>query len=450
MVRMFLCCALLVGSWRLVATETSPAPAPAPAASELTTKDEVKEIDAVVAAAIAAGFPDAAKSTLYVGKIVVTATFDPDKDPSPLPISFSTQQVPLPNSTAKKYAYTIGGLHFKLADGTWLIALSYRLKLRDGDGVDTSEAIEQNAAELTAAGAKARPFDAETNAAKWLDALEDAQRSRAAASMNILGPVTFYLQLRPDTLAPALLLLHQAGWPDMENACLSLADQRARSYWQLRPWGPADVLFDPTGEYPRAPGDEENWKKAHPKLTPEPPQTALRRALFRWSRAQLTNPPKSEGLVSAATAAAIAKGAVDPGDEQGNAAKIDSLLVGAKLPAVTAKDADLAGKLQSWEAEAPRTRGKSATLEAYEPSKKDLDALVALLDDERPSRFFDFSGARTVGDNAWRALALLLKGDPRTLAGYPADKPWTPAERHSAAVAVQQWWKEHRGEYIEK
>ena len=86
---------------------------------------------------------------------------------------------------------------------------------------------------------------------------------------------------------------------------------------------------------------------------------------------------------------------------------------------------------------------------AYIPQKSDLDELVTLLADERPTRFNDFSGPRTLGDNAW-CLAELLKSDPRTLAGYPTDRPWTATERNAAANAVQLWWKTHRGEFVGK
>ena len=87
-------------------------------------------------------------------------------------------------------------------------------------------------------------------------------------------------------------------------------------------------------------------------------------------------------------------------------------------------------------------------IEPYTPKPEDLDALVALLDDERPSRFMDFVGPRSVGDNAWRALAVLLKRDPRALALVPSDKPWSRSERRFAALAVQAWWKDHRQEYV--
>jgi hypothetical protein len=175
-----------------------------------------------------------------------------------------------------------------------------------------------------------------------------------------------------------------------------------------------------------------------------------------------------DAMLSLDAAAAAAKAMIDPHDPQGNAAKIDALLAGAKLPVAVAEKAGLVERLQSWEARprmprmvvgggGPQANGSItmsttfvAPVAAYRPEKKDLDALIALLGDERPSRFFDFNGPRTVGDNAFRAVALLLEADPRKLAGYSVDKPWTAAERKAAAAAVQKWWKEHRKEYLEK
>src|SRR4029077_11552875 len=97
------------------------------AAGDLLTKEEAKEIDATISAILAAGFPDAAKATVYAGKLTVTAIFDPAKDP-PLPSSKSTSQITLPNTNNMSYGYAFDGLHFKLADGSWLIAMSYHFK----------------------------------------------------------------------------------------------------------------------------------------------------------------------------------------------------------------------------------------------------------------------------------------------------------------------------------
>jgi hypothetical protein len=169
-------------------------------------------------------------------------------------------------------------------------------------------------------------------------------------------------------------------------------------------------------------------------------------------------------MIAPDAAAAVCKAALDPKDPQKHAARIDALLAASKLPLVPAENASLVARLESWEARTrkPRmkvTSGKDGSsiatsfevpTPAYEPKKEDLDALVALLGDERPSRFCDFSGPRPVGDNAWRAIAMLLKADPRTLAGIPIDHPWTSAERKSSSASFQKWWKDHRGEYVEK
>src|SRR5262249_13251436 len=92
------------------------------------------------------------------------------------------------------------------------------------------------------------------------------------------------------------------------------------------------------------------------------------------------------------------------------------------------------------------TRRRRRISTPLSPRKADSAALVARVGDERPSRFCDFTGPRTVGDNALRALATLLKADARSLAGHPTDRVWTAAERKSAAAAVQAWWKNHRKE----
>src|SRR6185295_7061567 len=99
------------------------------------------------------------------------------------------------------------------------------------------------------------------------------------------------------------------------------------AYWQLRPWTDPDPAFDPTGAYPKAKDEEQAWKKAHPLAMPEDPATALRRALFRWCRAQVM---ADEALLPPEIAAAVCKAAVDPKDPQKNGARIDALLAGSK------------------------------------------------------------------------------------------------------------------------
>ena len=431
---------------------------------DLLTPAERKNVEAVITAALAAGFPDAAKASIHAGTLSVSATIDSAKDVPPLPTDASRTQMTVPGSTKVTYGYEFSGLHVKLADGTWIISLAYRFKPRADDKVEAAGAPAVDVLTLTKDAARAFPFSAEKDATKWLDGVVPAARARAAGAMDTLVPVTRHLKLNGDALAPAILLLHRAGWPDAATASLAIADQRARSYWQMRPWSPAEPAYDPSGAYPKAKEEEETWQKRVPKVTPEAPDVALRRALFRWSRAQIM---ADDSLLAPDVAAAICKSAVDAKDPQGHATRIDALLAGAKLPIAAAPDAALLARLQSWEAR-PRkpkmsvsggqggkdsvtmTTSFQAPVPAYVPKKEDLDALVALLADERPSRFWDFNGPRTLGDNAWRAVASLLESDPRALASHPVDRPWTAAERKAAAAAVQKWWKDHRKDYLDK
>lgn len=430
-------------------------------ADEILTKDEAKEVDAVIASMFSAGLPDTAKAVLHSGKLSVQATFDPGKDPTPLPSSASTMQMTNGASGKMTYGYEFSGLHLALADGSWIISLAYHFKPGAGDSVNASGAPEMDLASLTATAAAAHPFHAEKDAVKYLEGIPAERRARAKAELDFFVPITHFLKLRPDDVPQAIVLLARAGWTDAPAASLSVADQRARSYWQLKPWTVPDGPFDPTGAYAGAKQEEAEWRKEHPQVESEAPQIALRRALFRWCRAQLMAEGPEDALVPAAVAAAAAKAMVDPGDPQGYAARTDALLAATRLPLTPPENADLPARLQSWEARQRQPRmvvnggpsggGTSlgistafaAPAPAYEPKKEDLDALVALLADERPSRFWDFGGARTVGDNAWRAVAALLKADPRTLAGHPTDRPWTAAERKEAATAVQRWWKAH-------
>ncbi|HEY0909944.1 MAG TPA: hypothetical protein VGD75_06885 [Bradyrhizobium sp.] len=427
----------------------------------LVTPSQEKQVKQVVASMLAAGFPDAHKAEVYSGKVAVKATFDPAKT-TPLPSEASTMQMTNGEGKGMTYGYAFDGVHFKLSDGSWIIGLSYHFAPGPADSVDVSGARKINLSTLSADAIAAHPTNAEKDAAKWLAQTAPEQREQAKRTLNRLAPVLNYLRLDLNRLAPAAVLLTSAGWADGPALSLAIADQRARSYWQMRPWTFPDALFDPTGAYPTAKADEAAWQKANPQFKSEAPDVALRRSLFRWCRAQIMLPDREDAMLPLSVAAAASKAAVDPKDPQGNAARIDALAAGAKLPVEPAENADLAARLQSWEGNPRQPKmvvsgggasiatSFSAPAPAYAPAKTDLDALVALLADERPSRFFDFSGPRTLGDNAWRALAVLLKDDPRTLAGYPVDHPWTPAERRAAAKAVQQWWKQHRSEFVDK
>lgn len=462
-IRYFLVPAMGFAGATLLSAQVSKPGTPAP----LLTREESNEIDAVTVAILKAGFPDAANAVVYLGELSVSSTFDP-KDPPPFPSSRSKMQMTVPNSTRVTNNYQFDGLHFKLPDGTWLISLHYRYKAKPGDKMNLDSAQIISLEGLTDSAAREKAFDAAKDAAEWLKTVDPAHKARTKEEMNRLVPVLNHLKLSLDDLAPAVVLLTRAGWNEAGALSLPIADQRARKYWHLRPWSGAEFAFDPTGKYPNSQTDEQDWRKNHSVFSPEPPATALRRAMFRWTRAQITMASPEDAMLTPAVAAAVSKAIVDPKDPQGHAAKIDALLAGAALPVTPSEDSDLATRLQSWEArerearmvvsggnEAEKGKASISTMfvapePAYLPKKQDLDALVALLNDERPSRFWDFSGPRPIGDNALRALTILLEVDPRKLAGHPTDRPWTPAERKAAAAEVQSWWKQHRKEYVDK
>jgi hypothetical protein len=242
---------------------------------QLLTPDEAKAVDAVMASIVKAGFPDATKAVVYNGKIVVRATFDPDKEPSPLPTHLSDFQATIPDSKKMTYGFTFEGIHFKLADGSWLIAFTHRFKPRDGDNVKVLDETPIDLAKLTAEAAAAHPFDASTDAAEWLEWLAPAHRDRCAKALNRFVPVSHMLKILANDLGPAVVL-QAAGWPDAADAAVGIADCRAREFWQLRPWTEPDFVFDPKGEYRREVA-EEAWEKANKELTPETPEVALRR-----------------------------------------------------------------------------------------------------------------------------------------------------------------------------
>ena len=434
-------------------------------ADSLMSAEENKKCQTVVDALIKAGFPDGKGATVYAGKLAVSCTFDPGKTQPQLPSEASDTQM-TSDTALVTYGYKFEGLHFLLADGSWLIGLRYHFTPGKNDKVDFSNAPEVDLSKLSS-DADANPFDAERKAKKWLDGELPEQRKVIAAIMDRYVPVSQKLLLGSDEMAPAAILLSRAGWTDALDLSMVCADQRARHYWQLRPWTEAEFSFDPTGEYPQAKEAEQAWNVANPQHKLEEPDAALHRAMFRWCRAQMLVQNPEDGMLTLEVAALTTRAMVDAGDPQHLIPNINLISASNKLPVTPDEKASLADRLQSWEAQ-PRmpkmvvtgghdggngasiSTGFVAPAPAYDPKPADMDDLVKLLGDDRPSRFHDFVGGRTLGDNAWRALATLLKDDPRKLAKYPTDHPWTTEERHTAAIAVADWWKDHRTEYVEK
>src|SRR5262245_34140946 len=173
--------------------------------AQILTPDESKAVEETIASLLKAGFPEGDKATVCFGTLSVLAVFDPEKEPSPLPSGASTMQMSA-GGGRMKYGYEFGGMHVKLADGTWLVSLSYRFKPREGDVVKEAEAPAVDLATLTETAAKAHPFNAEKDAADWIARLAPEHRARAAQSMNMLVPVTYHLKLNADALPPTILM----------------------------------------------------------------------------------------------------------------------------------------------------------------------------------------------------------------------------------------------------
>ena len=425
-------------------------------AADLVSEADEAAVAAVVAAVVKAGFPDGTGHEVYGGTILVAVNVDPGKDPLPLPGEESSMQETGSDSSVVTYRYRFGGLHLKRGDGTWILGLRRKFKPDADDTVDASGAPRLDVAGLSAAAAAAHPYDP-SSLKEWLDQFQPARREAAQAAVSLMVPVAKHLQLGSDHFAPAIVMMHRAGWKDAALACVAIANERAGRYWLMRPWIEPDAAFDPTGEYPQAEATEKAWRASQKTLVPETPAVALRRAMHRWCRNELM---QDKPLITPRVAAAVCQATLDPGDPQRNGPRIDALLAATALPVQPPEGADLRTRLASWAAPAEPSlvvRGSnggagivnefSVPQEAYVPERKDLDALVALLADGRPSRFIDFSGARSIGDNAFRAVAGLIEADPRALAGHPVNAPWTADERTKAAAAVQAWWKINRLKY---
>jgi hypothetical protein len=196
--------------------------------------------------------------------------------------------------------------------------------------------------------------------------------------------------------------------------------------------------------------------------------SGLRRILSAWFRARLAsaaNDDEADRWSHAASAITA------PGDRPLLQPLIDRLRRRADLPSAIDSNAPLADRLMSWKGhEIDHATGAYVQAPAVPAQRSDTDALVALLDDDRASRWVDSNWTpRTVGDNALRALNELWNVDWRWLTiEDPAVKDllprpgsdegayacgdfwiwargsWSDAMRHAVAHSLATWWRSHR------
>jgi len=412
----------------LVAADT-PVPTTATA-----TADRLAPLARIVDLAIAGGLPDAKGATLHLGKIGVIWRFDADN----------------------KHVNQTEGIHAKLADGRWLVGL---VDLKTAADLEIDEAalkpvaLENLAAALSEG--KEQEFPAEAIEG-WIQNIAPADRDRVRAAIPALPVAMALFQNGRQAPAVAVAALIRLEAPCAEDVAVLAGLMQAGN-----PFAPSFAATAP----PLTFGEEEHhWgREMHERkeIAVPDPALALRHGLFihfrsiatgmgdayRSKPAAPTGPTPAEALATAATLLAA--------DEAIAQADLALLRGRAALPEKVGADAPLAERLAVWDgglAGAGATdddghvvmRSHGAYVQqqgttTLTVTEADLDALFALLDDPRPCRWLDNGHARTLGDNALRAIGALFSCDPRSFIARDLAAPWTPAERAATAAALRAW-----------
>lgn len=324
-------------------------------------------------------------------------------------------------------------------------------------------------------------------------AVADQLRVRALLTGDPTAPRLGWDQEASDNVT--LLALIRAGVPDLAaNALASVAptpgtDQdKLPAYLRSRVANDRRPLFlDPVDQQRALQvkqaklGFRSAEQEAAPpvgSLTVLGPVDSLRQSLRAWFIEALAD--SESGLSADQLVAAVKALQPAPGPSVSDqAANLDRLLAGKALPKTVPEGADLATRLTVWRTEGNRNlrsflredaaERRFANLSPDEVAKlpqhlrqdyalyqaslktdftaKDLDALISLAGDTRPTRWVEggsFQGpvlARTVGDNALRALRRVLGFDPRLVVGRDPMAAWNDAERAATAAALAAWWK---------
>ncbi|MBI3828935.1 MAG: hypothetical protein HY291_05435 [Planctomycetes bacterium] len=282
------------------------------------------------------------------------------------------------------------------------------------------------------------------------------------AALAKVVPLLSYFEIDRDEFPIAQIFLMRAGLKEAALLSYGIADFRCRDYWQAAYWSGREAAFDPSGKYDGIAKLAEDWKKEHTQFQMEAPSVAFRRALHRYYFHMLKR--KNRMLPLEATGA-IAVATLDAGDPQKIKPRIDAMVAGNKIDAKPKANATLAERLMAWGEMDPdemhdfrvtssNDKGSvgistafAVPVAAYTPDTKDLAALFALLDDRRPTRWFDYQGPRTLGENALRAIAAIFEKNPLEQIGAANLEPWTEAKRKKATVDLQDWWQKHAAEY---
>ena len=318
-----------------------------------------------------------------------------------------------------------------------------------------------DAAEIAGASQKAAaqfPFVANQDFDVWFEKLSTDQLDAMKQGVKQGVPLWRYFQLPRNDTSLGMFCLMRAGVKEASVLSYTIADARCRDYWRMRYWSGEDYPFDPTGQYQGIDDLADSWPgEGNPYLV-ETPSTAFRRDLHRrfFHLLRGSVQPYPPGVT-----AALANATVDPGDPQHIKDRIAALVAARQIAKLPPKDADLATRLMSWgEPDADEQASFEVTNTgtdqrpsittvfttpppAYEPQHNDLPQLFALLDDERPTRWIDYQGSRTVGENALRAIAMILHKNPLELVDAANLEPWTKERRKHVNEALVKWWESH-------
>jgi len=396
-------------------------------------------------------------TTVWTGQVAVSHKFDPHTGEPLLPMRFSDMQGSA--GSQAEYSWKMNGLHLKFSDGRSLVALRF-LVPADAD-VNWDEAVSFDPATIGAKALENHPFDAGKQAASWLEKLPSAQRPSAVACMNITVPIEEELRLSSDDLPLASVLLHCLGMPEAPLLAGALSLRRSRNFWQRNPWLEHPYReYDPTGTYADTESVEKAWAERHDG-SPESPSLALIRGLWREAFMALRHTYHSR-MPSAETLVDISDSILLDLPDTGRQRKIlKNMVIAASSGTDTpVAEMSLREQLRIWGApKDPRDsmrvifRGEGNRMtgttsfggagKVFVPTPDMADALVGLLGEEEICAFMDFQGARSIGDNALRALAQLAGEDPRSWVGADPGADWTAPERKRVAAAIQDWWRDN-------
>jgi hypothetical protein len=322
------------------------------------------------------------------------------------------------------------GAHIRLASGSWL-----------ADGIHPVEHVDSG------------------QLPNWVLPLENEmswQRRLPAADRARLGqPNLGQLEnVSDDVVLPALAWWQSGEDKDGHSLIAAVMREAVRRHDVADAW---NII-------PGRGGEERGALVALPPIP-----DGVRRSLARWFREQLVWPHDAAAATHAVTAITAL---LAPGDQSAWEPIIALLRARLDLPASAPTGADLAARLQSWKDSVADQHGHWPDPAPVPAIRADTAALMALLDDARPTRRVEaFALPHTLGDMALEALCelwhvdwrWLVVDDPLVAAILPpsdhlaepdlrtdlgdewvwSQTAWTPERRAAITAALARWWKAH-------